>query len=211
MTKENEQLKTLVEIKSMMERSSRFISLSGISGVSAGIFALIGSFASFIFLNVNGLSGFAYSYSKINIEINQNFIIFFLIDSFLVLSLSIIFGIYFTTKNARKKGLKKWDKTTELTLINLFVPLIVGGLFCVALFFYNILFLIAPCMLLFYGLALINASKYTFNDIRYLGYIELIIGLVACFFVEYGLLAWAIGFGIMHIIYGLKMYYKYEK
>jgi len=71
--------------------------------------------------------------------------------------------------------------------------------------------LIAPVMLVFYGLALINASKYTLNDIRYLGYAETVIGLIACFFVDYGLLAWTIGFGALHIIYGLMMFYKYEK
>lgn len=38
-----EQLQQLSEIRLLMERSSRFISLSGLSGVGAGVSALIGS------------------------------------------------------------------------------------------------------------------------------------------------------------------------
>ena len=44
LTKE-EQLQNLAEIRSLMERSSRFISLSGLSGVGAGVCALVGSAA----------------------------------------------------------------------------------------------------------------------------------------------------------------------
>jgi hypothetical protein len=58
---------------------------------------------------------------------------------------------------------------------------------------------------------LINASKYTFNDIRYLGFCEIILGLGAAVYVGYGLYFWALGFGILHIIYGAMMYYKYER
>ena len=57
----------------------------------------------------------------------------------------------------------------------------------------------------------VNASKYTLNDIRYLGLTEIFLGLVALVFLEYSLLFWAIGFGLVHIIYGIVMYYKYER
>ncbi len=211
MDNEQEPLKTITEIRSMMERSSRFISLSGISGVSAGIFAILGAVAAFLFLDKNLFSENYYSSAIIDNHINRQFILFFIIDALVVLTLSIISGIYFTTRNARKKGLKIWNKTTQLTLINLFIPLLAGGIFCFILLYHYLIFLIAPAMLVFYGLALINASKYTLDDIKYLGYTEVIIGLIACFFVNYGLLAWTFGFGILHIIYGLYMYFKYEK
>lgn len=71
--------------------------------------------------------------------------------------------------------------------------------------------LAAPATLVFYGLALLNASKYTLSDIRYLGLLEIVTGLMATFFIEYGLLFWAFGFGLLHIVYGIFMYYKYEK
>jgi hypothetical protein len=66
-------------------------------------------------------------------------------------------------------------------------------------------------MLIFYGLALINASKYTYNDIRYLGISELLIGLCSTLFLGYGLFFWAAGFGLAHIVYGALMYFKYDK
>jgi hypothetical protein len=108
--------------------------------------------------------------------------------------------------------LKVWDKTTERMLINLLLPLVAGGIFCLILIFkWQLIGLVAPVTLLFYGMALINASKYTFHDIRYLGVSEVILGLIGTYFIGYGLLIWAIGFGILHIVYGLLMYYKYER
>jgi len=211
MKNEQEHLKAISEIRSLMERSSRFISLSGISGVSAGIFALLGAFAAFFYLHTNVFSDNYYSYAYINNGLNREYILFFSIDASIVLILSIIFGIYFTTRNAKRKRLKIWDKTTKLMLFNLFAPLFIGGIFCEALLYHQQISLIAPAMLIFYGLSLINASKYTLDDIKYLGFIEVVVGLIACFFIGYGLLAWAVGFGLLHIIYGLMMYYKYEK
>jgi hypothetical protein len=92
----------------------------------------------------------------------------------------------------------------------LFIPLIAGGLFVAALLFHGLIFLIAPVTLIFYGLALINASKHTYHDVKYLGLIEIALGLIASFFVGYGLFVWALGFGVMHIVYGILMYLKYE-
>jgi hypothetical protein len=68
----------------------------------------------------------------------------------------------------------------------------------------------APAMLIFYGLALINASPNLFDEIRYLGYSEILIGLLAAAFIGYGLYFWAFGFGVLHIAYGLVMYKKYD-
>jgi hypothetical protein len=91
------------------------------------------------------------------------------------------------------------------------IPLVSGGLFCIALLYHGVSGLVAPATLIFYGLALINASKYTFNDIRYLGICEIILGVISSFFIGYGLLCWAIGFGVLHIVYGAVMYFKYER
>jgi hypothetical protein len=131
-------------------------------------------------------------------------------DAVIVLALALFFGIYFTTRKARKNGLKVWDHTAQRMVINLFIPLIAGGIFCLTLLYHHLIFLLAPATLIFYGLALINASKYTFNEIRVLGISEIILGLMAAFFIGYGLLFWAVGFGVLHIFYGLMMYYRYE-
>jgi hypothetical protein len=99
----------------------------------------------------------------------------------------------------------------KLTIINLFIPLFVGGVFCMILLSHHLIYLIAPTTLLFYGLALFNAGKYTLKEVRYLGLTEMLLGLFASYYAGYGLLFWALGFGILHIIYGTVMYFKYER
>ena len=54
-------------------------------------------------------------------------------------------------------------------------------------------------------------SRYTQRDIKYLGYTEIGLGLLAGIFLNYGLLFWSLGFGVFHIVYGVAMYYKYER
>lgn len=202
----------LSEIRLLMERSSRFISLSGLSGVFAGIFALIGATVAYFYLKKGLLVEQYYlDFFAMNGDIDKNFIIFCFIDAMSVLMLSLTFGIYFTTQKAKKQGQKIWDKTSQRLLINLFIPLATGGLFCLIMMYHGIIAFVAPCTLIFYGLALLNASKYTLNDIRYLGISEIALGLLASIWIGYGLIFWAMGFGVLHIVYGSVMYYKYEK
>jgi hypothetical protein len=127
----------------------------------------------------------------------------------IVLILALGFAIYFTTRNAKKRKLPIWTIATKYLLISLFIPLVAGGLFSLVLWYRGMPELIFSATLIFYGLALLNASKYLMNEIRYLAIIEVILGLVAGIF--YGLIFWTIGFGVMHIIYGIYMYLKYEK
>ncbi|MEN7549843.1 hypothetical protein AAG747_18100 [Rapidithrix thailandica] len=195
------------EIRSLMERSSRFISLSGLSGIFAGIFALGGAAIAYLLLKKEYGSASLYQDQNISPDLIQ----WLLLDALGIIVLAVATGIYFTTRNAKKKGLKTWDHTTKRVLSNLLLPLATGGLFCLILIFQQFIVLVAPATLIFYGLALINASKYTLSDIRYLGIIEISLGLLASFFLGYGLLFWSIGFGLMHILYGTIMYFKYEK
>lgn len=206
-------LQTLSEIRNLMERSSRFISLSGLSGVSAGIFALFGAAAAYQYLGVGLFSEAPYYTGALHQDgsLNWDFMQFFLLDAMLVLVLSISFGIYFTTRKARRQGQTIWDKTSARLAYNLLIPLGTGGIFCLILLYHNEIHLLAPVTLIFYGLALLNASKYTLDDIRYLGITEIILGLIASLWVGYGLLFWSIGFGILHIFYGMIMYFKYER
>ena len=122
-----------------------------------------------------------------------------------------ISGIYFTTRKAKRKGQKIWDKTSQRLLLNLAIPLVVGGIYCLQLIRSGNLGLVAPTTLIFYGLALINASKYTLSDIRYLGFSEILLGLIGLIFIGNGLELWALGFGVLHIVYGIVMYVKYER
>lgn len=216
MSNQNEYLDSLKEIRSIMERSSQFLSLSGLSGVFAGLSALIGAFLVYVnkydFFFGRYYNGGVYNSEKLlqGSELS-NFISFLLVVGISVLVVALFFGVFFTTRNARRKGLSYWNSTAKRMLINLFIPLVAGGLFCVALLYHGVVYLIAPATLVFYGLALINASKYTIRDVRYLGIIEVLLGLLSAFIVGYSLLFWAIGFGILHIVYGLAMYFKYER
>jgi hypothetical protein len=206
MTNSKEHLQAITEIRSMMERSSRCISLSGLSGVFAGIFALIGAFLAF-----DRFEHSTENYRAMGGEELIGVTIYFLQIAVAVLFSSLLVGTLLTIRNSKRKGLKVWDNSAKRLLINLAIPLFAGGLFCIVLLYHGIIGLVAPATLIFYGLALVNASKYTFNDIRYLGLCEIILGLAGSLFIGYGLLFWAFGFGVLHIIYGALMYYKYER
>ncbi|PCI09051.1 MAG: hypothetical protein COB73_06140 [Flavobacteriaceae bacterium] len=212
MSEEN-YLKDISEIKNMMNKSSRFISLSGMSGVLAGIYALIGAFvaskmireySSIEYINEKSqmIRG---NFNLIDLEINL------ILVAITVISLSIITGIVLSRNKAKKNGDNIWNKTSKRLLFNFLIPLITGGILCLVLLNNNIIGLIAPFTLIFYGLACVNASKYTIGDIQYLGITNIILGLVATQYIGYGLYFWAFGFGILHILYGTVMYFKYDK
>lgn len=209
MSNTEEQLNALKDIRQMMDRSSRFISLSGLSGVFAGVIALIGAyFANDEIDKFINKRGYAYGVSgEIDLEFNLVKL------GLIVLIVALAGGILFTYRKSQRNNLPMWDKTSKALIANLAIPLVAGGLFIIALLINhpNTYSIIAPSCLIFYGLALINASKYTYSDIRYLGFCEVVLGTVCMFYVGYGLIFWAIGFGVLHIIYGLLMYFKYER
>ncbi len=207
---QSKHLDNLNEIRSLMEQSTRFISLSGIAGVFAGVFALIGIFAVYWYSDYKLFDkGFIYSIFY-DIE-NIDFFIFSFIDAAIILILAFGFGAFLTSRKAKQNNQKIWNSAVKKMLIHLFIPLATGGVFCLILLYHNLIILIAPVTLIFYGLALINASKFTFRDIKYLGVIEVLIGLTSAIFYEYGILLWTIGFGLMHIIYGIIMHVRYER
>ncbi len=212
MDKQQEQLKTLQEIRSMMERSSRFISLSGLSGVIAGVAAISGVVAAYIFLGMN-IDDPGYYKHVVNSDgiLNERVYNFLVIDIFVVFVVSLLAATLLTKQKAKEQALPVWDTTAKRLLVNILIPLITGAAFCLILLYHNYIALIAPVTLIFYGLSLLNASKYTLNDVRYLGVVEIITGLIAAFVIEYALLFWAFGFGVAHIVYGIAMYFKYEK
>ncbi|GEO05696.1 hypothetical protein AAE02nite_33600 [Adhaeribacter aerolatus] len=212
MERKPDPLETLTDIRSMMERSSRFISLSGLSGVFAGIFALVGAAAVAIRYRLSFTMEEYYTRATLSSGIpNAEFFIFLFGVALLVLFASLAVAILLTTMRARKHKLPIWDKTAQRVVWNMFIPLSAGGIFCLILLDHGIFTLVAPATLLFYGLALLNTSKYTYPDLRYLALSEISLGLLASFVVGYGLFLWAIGFGVLHIFYGARMYQKYER
>ena len=208
MDKNQEHLNNLAEIRSLMEKSSTFISLSGLSGVSAGIIGLIS--AVFVYLKFEYLFSPGRNYT-ITTAVSSDTITSLIIIAVIVLIMTFSAAIFFTSRKAKKKGQPVWNNSAKRLVVNLLIPLAAGGVFCLILLYHGIYWLTAPSMLLFYGLALLNASKFTLNDIRYLGISELVLGLLAAFWFQYGLFFWALGFGALNIIHGILMYIKHER
>ena len=204
---QNNYQEDLSHIRKMMEQSSRFISLSGLSGVFAGLTALIGAIYVYFVFQREGINYF---------EGNRNVFPESLVKELMLIGVVILFlailsGYFFTAKKSKQNNLKIWDKTTKKLLFNFAIPLFTGGIFCLALQYHHLLVFIAPATLIFYGLALVNAAKYTLTDVQYLGYLQILLGLISLFFLGWGLVFWAIGFGVLHMVYGIVMYNKYDK
>ncbi len=207
--KENEDyLKDLKDIKNMMERSSKFISLSGLSGVLAGIYALICAY--FVYSNVY-LNKSLWSPTESNIQDTYDNRVLLLGFGVATLILAISTGFFLTIRKAKRNKQKVFGKVAFQLLYNLAIPLVIGGVACLLILPYGGIIFIGPLTLIFYGLALINASQYTFSDIKSLGLVQCIIGLVSLYFLGYSLHFWALGFGVVHIIYGIIMYRKYDR
>lgn len=210
MDSNQEHLKNLNEIRSLMERSSSFLSLSGLGGISAGA---IGIITTIILYNKIGpfMNFDKYFTGILSAEKRTDLIIFCLILFAAVLIITFSAAAFFTLRKAKKKGLNVWDASAKRLVANLFIPLVIGGIFCLLLVYHYYDFVVLPAMLLFYGLALINASKYTLNELKWLGITEAGLGLLAMLFPSDALFFWGIGFGVMNIIYGAVMYFKYER
>lgn len=198
-------LDDLKDIRNIMERSSRFISLSGLSGIAAGIFSLIGAY----FAYETVYQGQDYmGYRKA--VLNSQSLIQLLIIAVSVIVLATLFGIYFTTRKAKTNKQSLWDLQTKRLLGSFAIPLVTGGILCLMLLIKGYIGLVAPFTLIFYGLALVNASKYTLSQVRSLGVLQILLGLIATHFIGYGLLFWGIGFGVLHIVYGALIQLKNE-
>lgn len=201
----NKHLEDLSEIRHMMERSTKFLSLSGLSGVSAGLIALIGSYVAYLKLNANQAARKSHVLTMTEETSEELFIL-----GIAILVFALIFGSLFTLIKAKKRSNLAWNAISQKLFINIFIPLFAGGIFCLALMQNGFYGMVAPATLIFYGLGCINASHHTLSDIRYLGLFNLGLGLVNLFFIGYGLLFWAMGFGVLHIVYGTLMYIKYD-
>lgn len=206
MKKERDYIRDITEIRTMMERSSKFLSLSGWAGIMAGIYALAGAYIAYAFLNFQPEELFYSSSGTSSSNILEVVLL-----GLTILSLALVTAVLLSYKSAGKRGEKLWNPTAKQLLINIAVPLVTGGLLIILMIYKGLIGLIAPFSLLFYGLALFIAGRYTYKEVRTLGLIQIILGLISSYFIEYGLLVWALGFGLVHIIYGLYMNYKYEK
>jgi hypothetical protein len=212
MDQQQEQLDSIKAIRSMMERSSRFLSLSGLSGVIVGILAIVGVIVAYTFLGLS-LNQPGYYHKLVNTDGSLNFQVysFLLKELVLLLIIALATAIYLSMRKATARAIPIWDATAKRLVMNMAVPLLTGAMFCIILLDHGYIGLIIPSTILFYGLAMYNASNYTLHDIRSLGLMHIGLGLLAAYFVDYALLFWGLGFGVLHIVYGLYIYFKYEK
>ncbi len=208
MDEQNPHLDAIQDIRRMMKRSSKFLSLSGLSGIAAGCWALVGAYFAYDWIaeyynnyGNNGYSGSDFQKLKFNL----------LLLAAGVLAAALVSAFFFTWRRANKNKLPLWDHTTRMLTLNMLIPLVSGGLLILAMLSYNEWRFVGPLSLVFYGFALVNASRYTLNDILYLGLSEIALGLINTQFLSYSLYFWAIGFGVLHVIYGFAMWWKNER
>jgi hypothetical protein len=201
----------LKHIRQMMEESSKFLSLSGLSGVAVGAFALIGAAIAYFFVLEQGVVKYD-EYVRVikgdaalNIRISLIFLAAFVFIG--ALGSAWIISLY----KSRKEGVGFWTPSAKKMVSSLFTVLFIGGVLSLIFLFHGYVKIIASIMLVFYGLGLLNCAKYSKHDLKLLAYTEIGIGIIAAILVNYGLLLWTIGFGIVHIVYGVSMYFKYER
>jgi len=203
MSKKQDHIQDIAEIRSMMERSSKFLSLSGLSGVLAGFYALTGVYLAYSL----------YGFRPTEIITNKQASDFseVVVIALLVLILAIGTAVTFSYRRATSKGEKIWNSTSRRLLVNVSVPLVAGAGLALVLFSKGFVGLIPSITLLFYGLALFTGGSFTFNEIKFLGVIQILLGLIAAYFVEYALIFWAVGFGFTHIIYGIYIHIRHKQ
>ena len=206
MKTEQEYINDLTQIRQMMERSTKFFTLTGWSGIMAGIYTLLGVYLSYTF--------FPAETAKFNEAVAQPVtgnIFNLILLALIILILAIGTAIFLSVKKAEKTDETLWNPTAKRFVINMAIPLLTGGIFMMIMISQGMLGLVIPLSLIFYGLALVNASKLTFDEVRYLGIAEIMLGLISLNFISFNLIFWAIGFGLLHIIYGIYMHWRYEK
>lgn len=197
----------LSSIRNLMERSAKFISLSGLSGIMAGIYALIGAGLGY-YIVYGSSSDLQYRDYYVN-EQEVVWRLFFI--ALLVLLLSLTTGIWLTLRKASKKNQNVWNPASKNLLVSMAIPLFTGGIFILILLFRGYYGIVAPASLIFYGLSLVAASHYTYTDVKWLGILEILLGLLATLLPGYGIVFWTIGFGVLHIVYGSIMHFKYDR
>lgn len=205
-----EQLQDLKEIRQMMERSTKFLSLSGLSGISAGVIALVAAFIAWR-MQPENISKIVYDGTQFQSLLDKGYIISLVYLGLATVVLALSAGFFFTWRKAKKEKSTIWNKTSRRLLVSLCIPMIAGAFVILSLLINEVYWIIPELTLVFYGLTLINAAQHTYRDVFYLGMTELAVGIIALFVSGYSLLFWAFGFGVLHIIYGISMHLKYER
>ncbi len=206
----NKHLEDISEIRQIMERSTKFLSLSGWSGIFAGLFALAGAVVAYLYLG-GGEIYYDDNFRLLEGERSLSPRVFLSLDAVIVLTLAIISTLFFSIRKATKAGEKFWSPVLKRMMFSLMIPLITGGILSIIMLWQNHVNLVAPLTLIFYGIALVNAGRFVNKELVILGLAEILLGLFATAWQDLGLYFWALGFGLFHIIYGATLYFKYDR
>ncbi len=205
MEKHEEQLAAIQEMRDMMDQATRFKSISGLSGILAGILTFVCIYTIYL---VTGISPFeSEALDRMWLSSSHALILCFI--SLLIVCIGI--GFYLAMRNANKSVKSAWDNAAKRLAFSLAIPVFTGGIFSMLLARFGLIAIAAPATLLFYGMGLVSASKYTLDAVRTVGLLFIFLGLLATYFLTYGLLIWTLGFGLLHVIYGFIIYVKYER
>ena len=202
----------LADIRQLMARSGRFLSLSGLSGLWAGVCALVAVFLAYRKASLIPFSGVDYTSKLLGEGFTGVEIASYLFSSgVLTMVIALSGAIFFTVRRSRLTGQVLWNASSRSMLFHMAIPLVVGGLLVLAHWRHGVYGFSGAITLIFYGISLLIGGRYTHDEIRYLGYLELGLGLLVAFFPSYSIDAWAIGFGVLHIIYGALMWWRNER
>jgi len=205
----NKAIEDLNQIKSIMERSTKFLSLSGWSGIWVGLCGLLAASVLYYWQTSS-----TYSYENLTLE--DPYQTAYTAEMLLVLAIAtfviaVVGGFYFTIRKTRKQGKSFLNQVTKRLLVRFSIPLTIAGILCLILYKYHLLQLALPTTLLFYGLALFSVQEDTVKEVKTIAALEIVLGLLAFYFLDYTLLLWAIGFGLVHLLYGIILWNKYDK
>ncbi|MBQ1408707.1 MAG: hypothetical protein IIY87_03000 [Bacteroidales bacterium] len=193
----NDALRDIKDIRSMMERSSRFLSISGWGVAAVGIIAIVAAWIAYKVFSDGTLFGYTHYLWAYKTKVA-------VVGSLILVVFCGMIVFFSSVIMARRRGVKfVFDKTMRRTVLNFSIPLLAGGILCLALVLEGHYGLTSSIMLIFYGLALINCHHFSHPVLGTLGYLELLLGLVDCFTVTHALLLWAVGFGLLHLIFGI--------
>jgi hypothetical protein len=208
MKQQTDYLADLQAIRSMMQRSSKFVSLSGWSGVMAGIYGLLAAYLAQQHLRFDPSAMEAAALTGLNAYAALSGMMA-LAGGLLVLSIGT--AAWMAQQKARKQGEMVWTAASRRLLTDLAVPLLTGGLLLLGLAWMGYHSLLLPTSLLFYGITLYQAGPITYTALRILGLLNITLGFFALLLPQQAMLFWAAGFGLMHIVYGLFIHFRYEK
>jgi hypothetical protein len=207
MEKHKSSERSIKEIREIMERSSTFISLSGLSGVLSGLLALAGVFYLYGIFGSLFVSG--PEIDRIGNESQVSAQIYLTFSGIFILALAGALILSYT--KAKSKGVKLFKGSSKRFAFNFFIPIITAAFVILAMIRNGEFWLIMPVSLIFYGMALVSSGKYARKEVSDLGTGCILSGVLSLYFVEFSILLWGIGFGVLNMLTGIAMYYRYEK